>query len=224
MRKMPPAAWTDTAESLPLLTMRGVTKTFARGLARASRRTIAVSNVDFDVFPGDVILVTGDVGAGKTTLLQCACNILRPDDGIVSRAAAAYVPAVPVYYPFLTLRDVLSLRGASPSTVEALLTAFDILSFAKGAVANLPPPALKRLAIAESLVRGPSVLLIDTGTFDVPSCTTLSAALAAGAAVVVAARNGSSIARMATRIICLDEGRVSRMFSSGQSRVAERIH
>jgi ABC-type multidrug transport system ATPase subunit len=224
MRNMPPGAWTDTAESVPLLTMRGVTKSFARGLARASRRTLAVSNVDFDVFPGDVILVTGDEGAGKTTLLQCACNILRPDEGVVSQAAAAYVPTVPVYYPFLTPRDVLSLRGASPPTVDTLLAAFDILGFANGAVAKLLPAALKRLAIAESLVGGPSVLLIDTRTFDVPSCSAISAILAAGVAAVVAARNGSSMARMATRIVCLEEGRVSRMFSTGHSRVAERIH
>ncbi|HEY0243004.1 MAG TPA: ATP-binding cassette domain-containing protein [Gemmatimonadaceae bacterium] len=207
-----------------LLTMRGVTKSFARGLARATRRTRAITDVDLEVFPGDVIVVTGDEGAGKTTLLQCACAMLRPDAGEVAHARPGYVPAVPVYYPFLTARDVLSLRGASDSSVETLLSAFDIRSFADGVVAQLPNAALKRLAIAESLVRRPSVVLIDTATFDVPACAVISSVASLGASVVVAARNGSSLARIATRIVCLDDGRVSRLFSCSRSLVAERIH
>ena len=207
-----------------LLTMRGVTKSFARGLARATRRTRAITDVDLEVFPGDVIVVTGDEGAGKTTLLQCACAMLRPDAGEVTHARPGYVPAVPVYYPFLTVRDVLSLRGASASSAETLLSAFDIRNFADGVVAQLPNAALKRLAIAESLVRRPSVVLIDTATFDVPACAVISSVAALGASVVVAARNGSSLARIATRIVCLEEGRVSRLFSCSRSLVAERIH
>ena len=216
--------WTGPAENTALLTMRGVTKSFARGLARATRRTRAITNIDLEVFPGDVILVTGDEGAGKTTLLQCACAMLRPDAGEVNHTSPGYVPAVPVYYPFLTVRDVLSLRGASHSATETLLTALEIRTFADGAVANLNPSALKRLAIAESLVRQPSVVLIDTGTFDVPSCAVIASVVALGPSVVVAARNGSSLARIATSIMCLEQGRISRLFSTSRSLVAERIH
>lgn len=209
---------------MALLSMRGVTKTFARGLARATRRTRAITNVDLEVFAGDVILVTGEEGAGKTTLLQCACAMLRPDAGEVSHASFGYVPAVPVYYPFLTVRDVLSLRGASRAAAETLLAAFDIRSVADEVVAHLTPTALKRLAIGEALVRRPSVVLIDTARFDVPSCAIISAVVELGSAVVVAARDGSAIARIATSIVCLEEGRVSRLWRSRRSLVAERVH
>lgn len=225
MRRMPiSGAWTEGTESVPLISMRGVTKSFARGLARASRRTLAVAGIDLDVFPRDVVLVTGDEGAGKTTLLQCACGILRPDRGSVHFNAPGYVPAVPVYYPFLTVRDVLSLRGASRQSADALLLAFDIATFADGVVAELSSAALQRLAIAESLVGAPSVVLIDTGAFGVPACSTISAAAASGAAVVVAVRNGSTLARVATRIVCLEQGRVTRILSASRSLVAERMH
>ena len=220
----PSVAWSDATGSTALISMRGVTKSFARGLARASRRTRAIANVDFEVFPGDVVLVTGDEGAGKTTLIQCACGILRPDVGELRRSTLAYVPAIPIYYPFLTVRDVLSVRGATKQSAEMLLSAFDLRSFADGVIANLSGTALKRLAIAESLVNGPDVVLIDNATFDAPACSTISAVVAAGAAVVVAARNGSSLARLATRIFCLEDGRVTRIFSMSHSLVAERMH
>ena len=204
--------------------MRGVTKSFARGLARASHRTLAICDVDLEVYPGEVILVSGDEGSGKTALLQCACSILRADEGSVTHALASYVPAVPVFYPFLTVRDVLSLRGCENARVENLLAAFDLMPFAAGVVANLSASAIKRLSIAESVVRDPQVLMIDTSAFEVPSCSTIKAITELGLAAVVAARNCSSLARIATRIVCLEEGRIIKTFSTTHSLVAERIH
>lgn len=208
----------------PVISMRGVTKSFARGLARASRRTLAVSDIDLEVYPGEVIVVSGDEGSGKTTLLQCACSILRCDEGVVSHTTAGYVAAVPVFYPFLTVRDVLSLRGADHDYAEKLLAALDLTQFAGGAVANLSAPAMKRLSIAEALVRQPDVVLIDTASFEIPSCATVTAIRELGSAAVVAARNCSSLARIATRIVCLEEGRIARVFSTQHSMVAERMH
>ena len=208
----------------PVISMRGVTKSFARGLARASRRTLAITDVDLEVYPGDVILVSGDEGAGKTTLLQCACSILRSDEGAVTHALASYVAAVPVFYPFLSVRDVLSLRGGGQDVIERLLTVFELKPFAAGVVANLSISAMKRLSIAEALVRGPEVVLIDTSSFEAPSCNTVSAIAELGVAAVVAARNCSSLTRIATRIICLEEVRIARTFSTNHSLVAERIH
>ena len=216
--------WTGPAETAAVLSMRGVTKSFARGLARATRRTRAITDIDLEVFPRDVILVTGDEGSGKTTLLQCACAMLRPDAGEVSHASTGYVPAVPVYYPFLTVRDVLSLRGASRVAAVTLMSAFEIANRAEEVVASLTPSALKRLAIAEVMVRKPSVVLIDTGSFDVPSCAIISSVVELGSAVVVAARNVSSIARIATGVVCLEQGRVTRLFGTSPSLVAERMH
>jgi len=204
--------------------MRGVTKSFARGLARASRRTLAITDVDLEVYPGEVIVISGDEGSGKTTLLQCACSILRSDEGAVKHAVASYVAAVPVFYPFLTVRDVLALRGAQPERVETLIGAFDLKPFAAGVVANLSASAMKRLSIAEALVREPEAVLIDTSSFEVPSCTTVGAIIGFGTAAVIAVRNCSSLARIATRIICLEQGRIARTFNTSHSLVAERIH
>src|SRR4029078_9195626 len=171
--------------SAPVISMRGVTKSFARGLARASRRTLAITDVDLEVYPGEVIVISGDEGAGKTTLLQCACSLLRSDEGAVKHAVASYVAAVPVFYPFLTVHDVLALRGAKQERVETLVNAFELKPFAAGVVANLSMSGVKRLSIAEALGREPNVVLIDTSSFEVPSCSTVSAITELGVATVV---------------------------------------
>ncbi len=61
--------------SEPILTARGMSKHFG-GLT-------AVDNVDFDVYPGEVVALLGDNGAGKSTLIKCISGVYRPDNGQV---------------------------------------------------------------------------------------------------------------------------------------------
>ena len=44
---------------------------------------IAVDEVDFDVYPGEVVALLGDNGAGKSTLIKCISGVYRPDQGKV---------------------------------------------------------------------------------------------------------------------------------------------
>jgi ABC-type multidrug transport system ATPase subunit len=242
---------------------RGLTKTFARGLARAARRTVALHEVDIDLRCGELLGLAGPEGAGKTTLLQCLCGLLKRDggkvevlgepfDGCGCAPGISYVPAVPVFYPFFTVRDVLESRFARSLittrrsyTVENVLRALDLSSIERCRISGLPREALRRLAIAEAVVSEPAVILVDTAAsaVDPPvsavSLKALQDCACAGAAVVVAARDASSIALGATRILLLDRGRIVRTFSLESlgepivdtpsplllsRRVAERVH
>ena len=60
-------------ERQPILTMRGISKSFG-GLR-------AVSDVDLDLFPGEVLAIVGDNGAGKSTLIKILTGVYRPDSG-----------------------------------------------------------------------------------------------------------------------------------------------
>src|SRR4030081_4120905 len=57
----------------PLLELKGITKRF--GAVQALR------NVDFEVFPHEVVCVVGDNGAGKSTLIKVVSGTYRADDG-----------------------------------------------------------------------------------------------------------------------------------------------
>jgi len=58
-----------------ILTATGVSKHFG-GLT-------AVDNVDFEVYPGEVVALLGDNGAGKSTLIKCISGVYRPESGRV---------------------------------------------------------------------------------------------------------------------------------------------
>ena len=65
----------------PLLSARGVTKRFG---GRAACR-----DVDFDLWPGEVLGVVGESGSGKTTLLNCLAGRMAPDEGSVTYETAS---------------------------------------------------------------------------------------------------------------------------------------
>lgn len=58
---------------IPRLQLRGINKSF--GGVRA------LKNVDFDVYPGEVVGLVGDNGAGKSTLIKVMSGAYIPDDG-----------------------------------------------------------------------------------------------------------------------------------------------
>ena len=57
----------------PLLSIRRMTKRFG-GL-------VAVNDVSWDLFPGEVVGLLGDNGAGKSTLIKCISGVYQADDG-----------------------------------------------------------------------------------------------------------------------------------------------
>ncbi|MBW1720917.1 MAG: ABC transporter ATP-binding protein [Deltaproteobacteria bacterium] len=59
----------------PMLEVRGVTKTFG-GI-------LALNNVSFDLFPGDILGIIGPNGSGKTTLVNCITGFVKMTSGRV---------------------------------------------------------------------------------------------------------------------------------------------
>lgn len=64
----------DSVDS-PLLKVAGLSKRYG---AR-----IAIADVSFELWPGEVLAVVGESGSGKTTLLNCVSARLKPDAGEV---------------------------------------------------------------------------------------------------------------------------------------------
>jgi D-xylose transport system ATP-binding protein len=62
--------------STPVLALKGVSKSFGP--------VQALSNVDFEVQPGEVVALVGDNGAGKSTLVKTIAGIHPADDGTIS--------------------------------------------------------------------------------------------------------------------------------------------
>ena len=73
----PPASFDAKAPfrrgGIPLLACRNICKAFGA--------VQALSNVDFEVFAGEVVALVGDNGAGKSTLIKAISGIQPADDG-----------------------------------------------------------------------------------------------------------------------------------------------
>ena len=59
----------------PLVRMRGITKRFPG--------VTALSNVDFDLLPGEIHALVGENGSGKSTLVKCLYGFVQPDEGVI---------------------------------------------------------------------------------------------------------------------------------------------
>src|SRR5579872_1186011 len=55
-----------------------------RGIRKTYGRTVAVSDISFDVNEGEVFGLIGPNGAGKTTTMECVEGVRRPDSGAIS--------------------------------------------------------------------------------------------------------------------------------------------
>ena len=234
----------DSTDRLPALRIRSLHKSFARGSAISPTRFAALVDVSFDLMRGEVLGIVGAAGAGKTTLLQCAAGILRRDRGFVDWFGepfagggclpdVAFVPAMPVYYPFLTVRDVLEYRLAKTGmtllqrnrAIESALERLDLSASSAASVSDLAREAVKRLAIAEALTGEPKIIFLDSTPADMtaacppPVLSALASEAAGGRAVVVAVRDAGVIAPIASRILLLEKGRNAGVFSSEQPRL-----
>jgi ABC-2 type transport system ATP-binding protein len=61
---------------LPVIQVAGCRKTYGP--------TVAVDEVSFDVFDGEIFGLIGPNGAGKTTTMECVEGVRRPDRGTIS--------------------------------------------------------------------------------------------------------------------------------------------
>ncbi len=72
----------------PLLELRGVSKSFGA--------VQALTDVDFEVYAGEVVALVGDNGAGKSTLIKCISGAHLPDAGTIlieGRVARIHAPS-----------------------------------------------------------------------------------------------------------------------------------
>jgi len=66
---------TTAPASTPLLELHGISKSFGS--------VQALTDVEFEVRPGEVMALVGDNGAGKSTLIKCVAGIHASDSGEV---------------------------------------------------------------------------------------------------------------------------------------------
>jgi ABC-2 type transport system ATP-binding protein len=160
----------------PVLSIRGLTKTYASGLT-------ALKRVDLDIGRGEIFALLGPNGAGKTTLISIVCGLVTPTSGEVSadghdirrdfRAARAKIGLVPQELHTDAFESVLAtvnfsrgLFGRAPNTayVEKLLRDLSLWDKRKTMIKELSGGMKRRVMIAKALSHEPEILFLDEPT------------------------------------------------------------
>ena len=159
-----------SAAGVSVVSLRGVTKTFASG-------TQALDGLDLDVRRGEFVSLLGPSGCGKSTALRLIAGLSEPTAGTIrwggSAASAAhdigFVFQEPTLMPWTTVaRNVdLPLRLDGTSSAEAVprvaaaLERVGLAGFRDAYPRELSGGMKMRVSIARALVTRPRVLLMD---------------------------------------------------------------
>jgi ABC-type sugar transport system ATPase subunit len=71
----------------PVLAVRGISKRFGN--------VVALENVDFEVYAGEIVALVGDNGAGKSTLTKVISGAIEPDSGTIELHGKSIVLRTP---------------------------------------------------------------------------------------------------------------------------------
>ena len=192
--------------------------------------------VNFEVTEGAVLALVGPNGAGKTTLMRCMAALDEPAAGAISiagldtRADPRAVHAALGYLPdFFGLYDELSVRRSliyaarsrgvlAPAAERAALDAAERVRLTDrldARAGQLSRGLRQRLAIAQTIVHGPRVLLLDEPAAGLDpearrSLSDLITRLAGeGMTIVVSSHILAELEDYSTRMLMLRDGRVA---------------
>lgn len=132
----------------PVLEVRSVRKRFGR--------VLALDDVDFTAFPGEIHALLGENGAGKSTLMQIASGLYAPDAGRMrlagrdvawrsaDQARAAGVAMVHQHFmlvPTLTVAENLALARGMRGWLDRAELDRETLAFARDFRLAIPDPS-----------------------------------------------------------------------------------
>ena len=208
----------------------------ARGLSVRLGGVPVLEQIDLDVAPGELLVVTGEPGSGKTTLLRCVAGDLgatggsvwvygaTPGDGRPEDAVAmvwqdlAVCENLDVAAHLMLGRETRRLI-ASPSRLHAvareILEELDIpIRDTTQLVRSLTGAQRQLLAIATAMGRRPRLLLLDEPTASLGLVESaqvealITRLVARGTTIVLVTRDIEQMFRVAGRIVVLRHGRV----------------
>lgn len=152
-----------------------------KNLTKKYGKLKAVDSLHLNVEEGEIFGFLGPNGAGKTTTIQTILGLLKPTAGEVyvqgtsvqkhrrrATTGIGYLPEEVTLYENLTGRETLqffaNVRNVPGDEIKSLLEKVDLLQAADKKVGEYSQGMAQRLAIAQSLLGTPPILIWDEPT------------------------------------------------------------
>jgi ABC-2 type transport system ATP-binding protein len=204
-------------------------------LSRSYRGIPAVSDVSFQVRPGEIVGFLGPNGAGKSTTVKLITGLLRPDDGRVLfdgrdvhadllswRATFGYIPEEAHLYNWMSAMEYLQLvgrlRGMSERVIrekaEGLLELLGLESWRFSPMSVYSKGMRQRVLMAAALMHDPQMLIFDEplSGLDVLSSRLFRDLLhelaAGGKAVLYISHVLEIVEQICDRVVVISQGRI----------------
>ena len=216
-------------DGFPLMSVRGITKTFERG----PERVTAVDDVSLEVHAGEVVGLVGPSGSGKTTLLSVMAGWERPDAGAIGWEGHEVMPRQLSWSDLAIVPQDLALLEELPNgenvtlalrmarrpgernaeRLEVLGELLGITELMLRMPSQVSLGAQQRIAFARALALSPRIVLADEPTAHQDEASTkqllraIRVAADAGTAFVIATHSGE-VVRQLDRVVAMRDGRV----------------
>ena len=196
---------------------------------------VALRDISFSVPAGQICGLLGPNGAGKTTLFRLLMGILKATEGSITVAGSdvfedrvemkrliGFLPDEPVFYSYLSGREVLELSAAMHGldvaatldrlapTIAQLRMADDIQHYAEDYSRGMK----KKLGLLLAMLHGPKLLILDepTNGLDVESThlfyELIEQQAAAGKTILFSTHLMDHVTRLCSHAVIINEGRV----------------
>lgn len=208
----------------------------AENLGREIAAKVLIAGATFEVCKGETLAIVGPSGSGKSSLLRLLNRLDEPTSGTVYLDSIDYRQIAPrelrrrigmvLQRPFLfagTVADNLQFgprqraEELSSAAIEELLAGVGLSGFGSRDVSNLSGGEAQRVSFARALANSPEALLLDepTSALDEVAKRDVETLIrqigrARGIPCVLVTHDVAQAARLAERVLVLENGRIVR--------------
>jgi ABC-2 type transport system ATP-binding protein len=201
----------------------------------------AVSDLSFEVAPGEVLGFLGPNGAGKTTTMRMVTGFLPPSAGTVvvdgcnllrepirAKRRLGYLPEHPPVYPELTVRQYLRFvaeikdvpRARRNGCVDRAMARANVSEVAGKRIAALSKGFKQRVGLAQAIVHEPPVLILDEPTSSLDpkqraEVRDLIARLRGEHTVILSTHILPEVSQVSDRVVIINRGTVMAVDTPG---------
>lgn len=184
---------------------------------------MAVDDVSFRLYKGDMLGIVGTNGAGKSTLLKALSGIMIPTSGTIrcTGTISALLELGTGFDGDLTVKENAYLRGAMlgytrefmNETYQQIIDFSELQEFQDRPFKQLSTGMQSRLAFSIASMVQPEVLILDEvlsvgdGAFQEKSARKMQEIIRGGAVTVLVSHSTEQIRSLCNKVLWLDHGK-----------------